>query len=369
MNSRTRAIRVLIAEDSPVARELLVSILQSAPGIQVVGTARNGAEAVRLTQRLKPDIITMDVHMPELDGIAATRQIMAETPRPIVMLSASLEKNRRNLTITALQAGALLVTEKPGLNDPPEMHEILIHQLKLMVEVKVVRRWGNGEQRGAHIQPASLRTEGPLRTTGQPALTKPVEPKRNGQAEIQLVAMAASTGGPGVLAKLLSELPADFPAPILIVQHISAGFGAGLAAWLNQQTPLEVRLARLGDEPQAGQVLLAPDNYHMQLNRQGLVGLNQMPPEYGLRPSANVLFHSVAQVYGATALGIILTGMGSDGAAGLRAMRQAGALTLAQDKDSCVVFGMPAVAIELGAVEQILSPAQIGAAVKSLIHS
>jgi two-component system chemotaxis response regulator CheB len=384
MNTKNAPIRVLIAEDSPVARELLVAILQNAPGVQVVGTARNGAEAVRLTQRLKPDVITMDVHMPEMDGIAATRQIMAEMPRPIVMLSASLNKNKHNLTFDALQAGALSVLEKPALHDPPETHADLIHQIKLMAEVKVVRRWGSeearrrgreeeqgtaerkapgggaGEQRRVKNQPANLRAEGPLWAT--PLL------RRNGQTKIQLVAMASSTGGPGVLAKILSQLPANFPVPILVVQHITSGFGAGLATWLDQQTPLEVRLARQGDEPQAGQVLLAPDDYHMQVNRLGLITLNQTPREQGVRPSANVLFHSLAQVYRATALGIILTGMGSDGALGLRAMREVGAFTIAQDKESCVVFGMPAVAIELGAVEQVLPASQVAAAVKILVQ-
>jgi two-component system chemotaxis response regulator CheB len=323
MQIKTTPIRVLIAEDSPVARELLVSILQSTPGLQVVGTARNGAEAVRLARRLKPDIITMDVHMPEMDGLEATRQIMAEIPRPIVMVSASLKKSERDLTFSALKAGALSVIDKPTMYDPPEVHESLATQVKLMSEVKVVRRWGQKTQ---------------SRPAQSPSLAEPPALERNGKSAIQLVAIASSTGGPGILAGILSKLPASFPVPILIVQHITPGFGGGLAAWLNQQTSLQVRLARHADEPKTGQVLIAPDNYHMVINSMGLIALTKEPPQHGLRPAANYLFHSVARVYGATAIGVILSGMGSDGAEGLLSMREMGARTIAQNQATCVVL-------------------------------
>ena len=342
-------IRVLIAEDTPVARELLVSILENAPGLQVVGTARNGVEAVRLAKRLKPDIIAMDVYMPEMDGFEATRQIMADIPLPIVMVSASFVKNERDLTFNALKSGALTVLEKPTLVDPPERYDILVAQLKLMSEVKVVRRW--------------------LESTKPPPVTvpEPVWPQQNNKLKLRLVAIASSTGGPGVLAQILGQLPADFSLPILIVQHITRGFAAGLAAWLNQQTTLEVRLASQGDEPKPGQVLIAPDDCHMIITKAGLISLTQEPPHQGLRPSADYLFNSVAQVYGATAIGVILTGMGGDGAEGLRAMHNTGAPTIAQDRDSCVVFGMPAVAIEFGAVEHILPANKIAAAIMMMI--
>jgi len=351
MNTNNPPIRVLVVEDSPVARELLVSILQNAPGLQVIGTARNGLEAVRLTKRLKPDVITMDVYMPELNGLEATRQIMAEMPRPIVMVTASLSKNERDLSFNALQAGALSIMEKPTMYDPPEVLEQLVRQVKLMSEVKVVRRWS---------KPAKPVSEDPS-SVKQPPLTQ------NGTSEIQLIAIAASTGGPGILAQILGQLPASFPAPILIVQHITAGFGQGLADWLNQQTPLEVRLAQNAIEPKAGQVLIAPDDHHMMMNSLGVVSLSLDPPYQGLRPAADYLFNSVARVYGSTAVGIILSGMGSDGAEGLLALHQAGAYTIAQDKESCVVFGMPAVAIELGAAEQVLPANRIAAAIIALV--
>lgn len=343
-------IRVLIAEDSPVARELLVAILQGTPELQVVGTARNGVEAVRLTKRLQPDVIIMDVYMPELDGLEATRQIMREMPRPIVMVSANLNKGERNLTFDSLQAGALSVLAKPTVNDPPEIYQTLVTQLKLMSEVKVIRRWT--EDKIGHKPAASV----------EPILTE-----RRSRSKIQLIAIAASTGGPGVLAEILHSWPGNFSVPILIVQHITAGFSSGLADWLNQQTPLEVRLAHQGDQPRAGLVLIAPDNYHMLVNRMGLITLTQTPPLQNLRPAANILFQSVAEVYKNEAIGVILTGMGSDGAEGMRAMHAAGAYTIAQDQPSCVVFGMPAVAIELGAVTQVLPVSKIAATITTLL--
>ncbi len=346
MTLSTNPTRVLVVEDSPTYRELMVLILQNTPGLQVIGTARNGAEAVRLARRLQPNIITMDVFMPEMDGLEATRQIMAQTPCPIIMISAGLDQSERNLTFEALQAGALSFLAKPALNDPPETYEYLARQVKLMAEVKVVRRWDKAAATSSQAIPPII--------------------KETGHSDLQLVAIAASTGGPAALAEILHNLPATFPLPILIVQHITPGFGQGLAAWLNRQTPLEVRMARHTDEPQPGQVLIAPDNYHTQINNMGLVALNQTPAYYGLRPAANVLFSSVAQVYGATALGIILTGMGDDGAEGLLAMRRSGARTIAQDKESSIVFGMPAVAIEKGAVEQVLPLNSIAPAMVSL---
>jgi two-component system chemotaxis response regulator CheB len=344
---------VLVAEDSPTYRELLVTILQNAPGLQVIGTARNGAEAVRLAKRLKPDVITMDIYMPEMDGFEATGQIMAENPCPVVIISASSAKDQQNLTFNALRAGALSVLEKPTLQDPPEAYEALAAQVKLMAEVKVVRRWS--------------KPTGPLESK-QPAAGSASPLVQNGRAKIQLVAIASSTGGPGVLADILSKLSADFPAPILIVQHITPGFGSGLADWLNQQTPLQVRLARHADEPKPGQVLIAPDGAHMVMNSMGLIALDNTPSLQGLRPAADYLFDSVARVYGATAIGIILTGMGSDGAKGLLTMRRAGAHTIAQDKETSVVFGMPAVAIELEAAEQVLPAKRIAAAIMALIE-
>ncbi len=351
MITKNTPIRVLVVEDSPTYRDLIVNILQSTPDLQVVGTARNGAEGVRLAKRLKPDVITMDVHMPEMDGFEATRQIMIEIPRPVVIISASMDKNQRDLTFSALHAGALSVLEKPTLNDPPEVHQALADQVRLMSEVKVVRRWGE----------VQARPPAPAAVIDPPLLVK------NGLSKINLVVIASSTGGPGVLAEIFSKLPATFPVPILVVQHITPGFSSGLASWLNQQSLLEIRLARHAEEPRPGQVLIAPDNCHMQINSVGLISLSPTLPVCNQRPSATVLFESVARVYGNSAIGVILTGMGSDGAEGLLAMRRMGAHTIAQNKETCIVFGMPAVAIELGAAEQVLAIPQIVPALMALL--
>lgn len=357
--TKVKPIRILVVEDSPVCRDLLVSLLQSTPDFQVVGVARNGAEAVRLVQRLKPDLVTMDIHMPEMDGYEATRRIMAEMPCPIVMISGSLNKAEHKLTFAAMQSGALSVLEKPMMDDAPEAHYALLAHIRLMADVKVVRRWSkgggtaNGTQNGAAPPAASVSDR------------LPIELPKNGRYKAQLVAIAASTGGPAALAEVLRPLPADFPLPIVIVQHVTSGFGEGFASWLDTQTSLTVRVARQGDKPQAGEVLIAPDDRHMIISSLGLIAFVNAPPMHGLRPAADYLFQSVAQVYGRFAIGIVLTGMGSDGAEGLKMMKNTGAQTIVQDKETSIVFGMPAVAIELGAAGYIRPLSQI---TPTLIH-
>jgi two-component system chemotaxis response regulator CheB len=353
VNAKPKPIRVLIAEDSRTYSELLVTILQSSPNLQVVGIARDGVEAVRLAKRLKPDVITMDIYMPELDGYGATRQIMEEIPRPIVMISGKLNMNEQKTTFDAIQAGALGVLNKPAADDPPEAHQFLISQIQLLSEVRVVRRWAKPRDSAE----AKLRL-----SHSQPKSTKSAA---NG---IALVAIAASTGGPGALATILGSLPADFPVPLLVVQHVTSGFGQGLANWLDSQTALSVGLARHAQPLTPGEVLIAPDDYHMTINNLGLIMLNKQPATHGLRPAADYLFQSIAKEYGPTAVGVILTGMGGDGAVGLRAMRDAGARTIAQDESSCVVFGMPAVAIKVGAAEHVQPLPQIAKTLVTLVE-
>jgi two-component system chemotaxis response regulator CheB len=346
MTNNPPPIRLLVAEDSAVCRELLVTIFQNAPGVQVVGTARDGAEAVRLAKRLKPDVVTMDVFMPEMNGYEATRQIMAEAPCPIVVVSGRLNNTENDLTFNALQAGALSVLPRPTLS---ENQEAFVQQVKLMAGVKVVRRKLTVPTSSVIRQPKPnygiRNTEHEIRNTEYGLRTTP--------SQITLIAIAASTGGPGALATILSQLPADFPAPILIAQHITRGFGADLAAWLDKQTPLTVHLARHTAELKPGHVLIAPDDGHLLVNGQGVVALQKPLPGERYCPSADILFSSVAQVFGSTAVGIILTGMGDDGAKGLATLRQTGAHTIAQDAGTAVIHSMPATAIQLGAAETI----------------
>ncbi len=346
MSNDASLIRVVVVDDSPTARDLLVAIYESAGGLRVVGVGKTGADAVRLVRRLQPDVVSLDAVMPVLNGLEATREIMRTRPTPIVIVTGSLMDTDREVIFAALQAGALAAARKPGLDDP-ETSAQLVEKVRLMARVPVVRRWSHDR-----------------RPTAVPAVSSRVKASR---ASVGVIGMAASTGGPSALAATLKPLKRDFPVPILVVQHVANGFAAGLAVWLNDQVDLSVKLAGHGDRPQAGEVLLPPDDYHIQVNLSGLVELSKAEPYKGLRPSANYLFYSLARAYGSRAVGVILTGMGDDGADGLQALHTAGGVVLAQEEKSCVVFGMPREAIVRGAVDQVLSPEQIGAALQQLV--
>ena len=347
-------IRVVVVDDSPSAREFMVALLQSSEGIQVVASATNGVDAIRLTKRLRPDIVTMDIVMPKMDGLEATRRIMREVPTPIVVVTASLVHADVDPTFEALQAGALTMIRKPGLNDP-ETCEKLVQTVRLMSEVRVIHHWGRGRERRAPEAPKPQTAPLPAREV----------PKN---LNIKMIGIASSTGGPAALAQVLRSLPADFPVPILGVQHITTGFATGLADWLDGETELRVKIAGHGDAPRPGTVLLAPDDYHVQVNAWGAVELSKAPPYKGLRPSANFLFRSLAHSYGGRAVGIVLTGMGDDGAEGMEALHKAGGLTFAQDEKSCVVYGMPREIVLRDVADLVLPPAKIAATLVQLVH-
>ncbi len=341
-------IRVLVVDDSPTVRELLVAMLQEDPAIRVVGVGRDGQEAVELAARLRPDVITMDIRMPRMDGFQATKRIMQHTPTPIVVVSASVEAEELKITFNAIRAGALTVVEKPSGPAGPGYSAIrdqLINTVKLMADVKVVRRWATG------------------------TLPARVPPVRRSAADIRtaIVAIAASTGGPAALYQVLRDLPGDFPAPILIVQHIARGFGHGMVDWLRGATKLQVMTAAEGDLPRPGQVLVSPDDCHLQIGADGRVALRPRANDRELCPSADRLFGSVADVLGSKALGVILTGMGRDGVVGLRQIKAAGGRVLAQDEKSCVVFGMPKEAIAAGVVDQVVPLERMAAAISALL--
>jgi two-component system chemotaxis response regulator CheB len=325
-------IRVLIAEDSLTTRALLLEILTSDPEICVIGQAKNGAEAVAMTRSLRPDLVTMDIHMPEMDGLEATKEIMITAPTPIVIITGSSGAAGVEGSMHALRAGALDVLLKPpgpGLAAFDESARHLIATVKAMSHVKVVRHW---------------------RTGSRPAPAP--RPPRN---DHPIVAIAASTGGPVALQRLLRDLPGEFPAPLLVVQHISPGFIAGLVAWLNTVCDLHVKVAEAGEVLQPHTVYLAPDDFHLGVTRLATVALSDVPPVGGFRPSGTFLFESVGRAFGPAAVGIILTGMGEDGVAGLRTLRQAGGRVIAQDEKSSVVFGMPGAAIAAGLADHVLS--------------
>jgi two-component system chemotaxis response regulator CheB len=345
-------IKVLVVEDSPVVREFLVHLLGSDPEIQVIGTASNGEEALAAVQHKKPDVITMDIHMPKIDGFEATRRIMETRPTPIVIVSGSSSLQEVSTTFRAIEAGALAAVSRPqGIGHP--RHETsaqeMVQTVKLMSEVKVVRRW-------------------PRLKSTPVVLPTPQMQVRRAPAEIQVVAIGASTGGPLVLQAILSGLPKDLPVPVLIVQHMAPGFVQGFAEWLAQSSGFPVHIPTDGEYPLPGHAYVAPDGVHMGVGTGGRVILSADEPENGLRPSVSYLFRCVAQVFGRQAVGILLTGMGRDGAEELRLMKDGGAVTIAQDKESSVVHGMPGEAIKLDAATYVLSLENIAAALIGLVQ-
>jgi two-component system chemotaxis response regulator CheB len=345
-------IRVLLAEDSPTVRHHLTQVINEIPGLTVIGEARDGTEAIELVESLRPDVISMDIRMPRLDGLEATRRIMALRPTPIVMVSSLLDEEIE-LSFQAMQAGALAVVPKPPSRDKPtfaDQQRQLGTTLVAMAGVSVIRRWHqppqvNGAEHSVVLHRHSL-----------------IYP--------EILAIGASAGGPSALSSLFAALPEDFPLPILAVQHMPGEFVVGLARWLAETTRLRVRVAQDDQLLQAGVIDLSPGNIHLKVSRQGDKLVSRLLPggdDDRYQPSVDVLFHSVAEICGERAIGVILTGMGDDGAEGLLAMRRAGARTFAQDRGSSTVYGMPGAALERGGVEQVLPLSQLPSALLKLL--
>lgn len=334
-------IRVLVVEDSLVVQELLVHILSSDQEIQVVGVAQDGAEAISIVERLRPDVITMDIHMPRMNGFEAAQKIMETCPTPIIMVTGSYEIEDTYKSFQAMEAGALYVIKKPeGIGHPHYKAEAIeiTRIVKLMSEVKMVRRW----TRLGKDSSSNVIVDKSGRNTSKP--------------EIKGVVVGASTGGPAVLRTIFAALPKDFPVPIIAVQHMSPGFIDGFVTWINMVTGFPARIAYDGETLSPGQAYFAPDNRHILVGAGNHIVLVKGKDLYGLCPSVAQLFHSAGEVWNKNAIGVLLTGMGVDGAEELKFMREKGAITVAQDEESCVVFGMPERAIKLGAAQHILNP-------------
>jgi two-component system chemotaxis response regulator CheB len=344
-------IKVLVVEDSPIVREFLVHILSSDPDIQVMGTADNGEEALDAVKRVNPDIITMDINMPKMNGFEATRRIMESHPTPIVIVSGSWDTQEVATTFRAMEAGALAIIPRPqGIGHPEHERTAseLIRTVKLMSEVKVVRRW-------------------PRSKTVSVGLSVPTAEVKRAPAEVQIIAIGASTGGPVALQTILTALSKDLSAPVVIVQHIAAGFIRGFVEWLAQSSGLPVHVAADGEYLLPGHAYVAPDGFQMGVRAGHRITLTQDASESGLCPSVSHLFRSVADAYGQKAVGVLLTGMGRDGAEELKLMKERGAVTIVQDQESSVVHGMPGEAMRLDGATYVLSPEKIADALTSLM--
>jgi two-component system, chemotaxis family, protein-glutamate methylesterase/glutaminase len=324
-------IKVLLADDSVVVRAVLRDIFHATDDIAVVGEAENGKEAITLTEQLKPDLIVMDIMMPIMDGLTAIEVIMARFPTPILVLSATMDDREVKHAFTAIKKGALDVMEKPhlsGLQHGSSFEARIIEKARILARVKVIRR------RPTKADKAELKT-------GY---------QKGGR---NILAIGASTGGPKAVMSIMKGLPADLKATIFIVQHIASGFARGFAQWLDHDSRLNVRLAADGQGYGKWEALVAPNDCHMVLEK-GKIRLLQTEPVNCCRPSIDVFFNSLAEEEGARVVGVLLTGMGKDGAQGLRHIKDKGGFTMVQDEMSCTVFGMPKAAIALDAADEIV---------------
>jgi len=346
-------IRVMIVEDSMVVRELLRHLIGRDPRLQVAGVASSGEEALRILERVSPDVISMDIRLPGMNGFEATQHIMARKPTPVVVVSASVGADDLNISMNALRAGALSVVEKPvGVTHQEYdlLAERLCSQLFNMSQVKVIRqRIDRGVRFPAEAQEASIEQPPPSR------VSRP----------FQMLGVVASTGGPNALIQVLGQLPADLRLSIVVVQHITNSFLEGFVGWLSGLVPFPVRLAQDGEVARFGTIYLPPADMHLRV-AGGRLRLDRGPFVSMQRPSGTVLFRSMAESLGASALGVLLTGMGEDGAEGLAEIRSRGGYTIAEDESTAVVYGMPAAAVRLRAVCELLPLYDIAARIREL---
>ncbi len=341
-----KKVRVLIVDDSAVVREHLRRIIDADPRLEVAGIACTGEEALEVVERVAPDVISMDIHLPGIQGFEATRRIMSVRPTPIVIVSG-IEMTEINLSMEALRSGALSVVEKPVAATHDAFDALasrLCTQLALMSEVKVVR------QRDL---------------TGRKSLVRATDPGAAITKGYSLVGIGASTGGPNAVMQVLNGLGRDFSLPVVVVQHMTPGFVGGFAEWLASVTPFSVSVIRARTNLVGGQVYVAPSGFHLTID--GLAAkLEDTPPIGNHRPSATAMFSSIARTVGRSSIGVLLTGMGEDGAAGLREIRAAGGFTIAEAESTAIVYGMPAAAVRMGAASESLPLGEIGQRIRAL---
>jgi two-component system chemotaxis response regulator CheB len=338
MKPDMKKVRVLVVDDSAVMRKLIPDMLEAEPSIEVVGTAMDGNFCLKKIEELQPNVVTLDLQMPGMNGIDTLKEIMRWHPVPVIVVSSHSTEGA-SVTLKALGLGAFDFVTKPqdASAHMAEMATELIAKIQAAADCKVVR-------------PGTLR--------GAPAPAEKISAGRAAPPPSKLVAIGISTGGPQALEFLLAQLPPDFPGAIVVVQHMPEGFTDMFARRLDELCSLRVKEAQSGDMLQAGRVLVCPGSRHMKVKRLAMgdvVVLNEDPRVNGHRPSVDVLFHSVAEEFGSLAVAVLMTGMGDDGAEGLGAVKKAGGMTIAQSEESCVVFGMPKVAIERGYATRVVA--------------
>ncbi len=348
MNRDIRKVRVLVVDDSALMRKLIPQMLEAAPSIEVVGTAMDGTFCLKKIEELKPDVVTLDLQMPGMNGIDTLKEIMRRHPLPVIVVSAHSTEGA-SITVKALGLGAFDFVTKPqdAKNHMAETARELIGKIKAAADCKVVR-------------PGTFQISAPAAKLSK---GKPATPAT------KLVAIGISTGGPQALEYLLSQLPPDFPGAIVVVQHMPEGFTEMFSKRLDELCSLQVKEAQSGDLLQAGRVLICPGSRHIKVKRMtmgDIVVLNEEARVNGHRPSADVLFHSAADEFGPHAVAVIMTGMGDDGAEGLGAVKRAGGVTIAQSEESCVVFGMPKAAIERGYATRVVALDVLSATLQTL---
>ncbi len=334
-------IKVLVVDDSMVLRKLLCRILSKDPDIDVVAQCEDGEQALQFVLENQVDVVTMDIQMPVMDGFQATKRIMDKKPLPVVVVSSCLEPDDVEKTFKAIEAGAVAVLPKPSQQSGgfEGYGEQLCTAIKDASKASVGIIGGHSEEIGDDIDCSGIKAVG----------------------------IGASTGGPHALAELLSALPGDFPVPVLVVQHIAQGFLEGMGQWLSQNTDLKVKVGEHGEKTLPGTVYLAPEGRHMEIWDMK-ISLSDEPLEHGVRPSASALFRSMKKSLGGKSVGILLSGMGVDGAQELKGLKDLGAITFAQDRESSVIWGMPGEAVRLSAATKVLPPGSIGKALSACVR-
>src|SRR5436309_6245932 len=351
-----KKIRVLIVDDSAFMRKVLQGILAADPQLEVCGEARDGRDAVTQAEVLKPDVITMDINMPHMDGLQATEIIMSSNPRPIVVVSSE-SREGAEVTLKALELGAIDFVAKPsgGIDlDMNSVKEELCRRLKVAAKVRVVRNATRSKLQqeiassAPRVEPA--KSFGSVNGSGAAAAPAPVR----GNSKFPIVVVAASTGGPATLMKFIPYFPKDFPGAVVLVQHMPGNFTAQFSSQLAEVSQIKVKEAEAGEIIVPGQLYVCPGSHHLRVSPTGRISLDDGPRVGGYRPCADLTFESAAEYAGPMTIGVILTGMGNDGAKGAQMIRCVGGHVIAQDESTAVIFGMPQEAIKTGAVDQVL---------------